>query len=210
MELGIDVSARTRIRDSALTLFAHHGPDAVTIRQIASHAGVSPALILHHYGSRAGLRTDVDAHVARVFDGLLVDSLSDAASLARADDGAVASLAEIMLQNLPPGSPIPEYFRRLILTGDPTGREFFRQWFAMSRTLLDALAGAGALRPASDPDVRTAFLMVNDLALVLLHDHLADVLGFDPLEPTGMRRWATDVLDAYTAGVFTPAPKEYS
>ena len=34
------------------------------MRQIAGEAGVSPALVLHHFGSKAGLREEVDGYVA--------------------------------------------------------------------------------------------------------------------------------------------------
>jgi TetR/AcrR family transcriptional regulator, regulator of cefoperazone and chloramphenicol sensitivity len=38
----------------AWRLFAVPGPDAVTIWQIATAAGVSPALVVHHFGSKEG------------------------------------------------------------------------------------------------------------------------------------------------------------
>jgi AcrR family transcriptional regulator len=68
-----DLTARARIRHQALRLFADHGPDAVTVRQIATAAGVSPALLLHHYGSKQGLRRAVDEHVTGVFDALFAE-----------------------------------------------------------------------------------------------------------------------------------------
>ena len=37
-----DRTARAAIRDEALRLFAAQGPDAVTVRQVAAAAGVSP------------------------------------------------------------------------------------------------------------------------------------------------------------------------
>jgi hypothetical protein len=40
--------------DEALRLFGNHGPDAVTLRDIAAAAGVSPALVVRHYGPRMG------------------------------------------------------------------------------------------------------------------------------------------------------------
>lgn len=61
-----DRTARARIRDEALRLFGNHGPDAVTLRDIAAAAGVSPALVVRHYGSKDGLREAVDDHVVRV------------------------------------------------------------------------------------------------------------------------------------------------
>jgi pimeloyl-ACP methyl ester carboxylesterase len=44
------------ILHGASRLFAVHGPAAVTVRQIATAAGVSPALVVHHFGSKEGLR----------------------------------------------------------------------------------------------------------------------------------------------------------
>jgi hypothetical protein len=108
-----------------------------------------------------------------------------------------------MLTALPPGSPVPAYLRRLLLSGDPVGGRLFKRWYEASVALTTQLAEAGMLRSTGDPAVRAAFLLVNDLALVLLRDHLTDVLGVDPLTREGMQRWAGDVLSAYTHGVFT-------
>ena len=37
--------------------------------------------------------------------------------------------------------------------------------------------------------------------MLLLQDHLADVLGADPLSGEGMARWAREVLAIYAAGL---------
>lgn len=58
-----DWTARARIRDEALRLFAERGPDAGTVRDIASAVGVSPALLARHYGSKEGSVGTVDNHV---------------------------------------------------------------------------------------------------------------------------------------------------
>ena len=197
-----DLTARAVIRDRALALFAAHGSDAVTIRQIAADAGVSPALVVHHYGSKQGLREAVDAYVAGVFDDMFVAATEDPAQFGSGGPQAAAIFAELMLSHLLPDSPVPAYLRRLLLSGDPAGRELFRRWHALSATMTDRLVAAGMLRPSADPPVRSAFLMINDLAAVLLRDHLTDVLGVDPLSPDGIRRWAADVVAAYTDGVF--------
>lgn len=43
-----------------MRLFAERGAAEVTIRDIAAGAGVSPSLVIHHYGSKEGLRAAVD------------------------------------------------------------------------------------------------------------------------------------------------------
>jgi AcrR family transcriptional regulator len=197
-----DLKSRAVIRDEALRLFASFGPDAVSLRQVAQAAGVSPALVAHHFGSKAGLRKAVDTHVAAVFETMLSSANEDPARLCTGGPQAVAGFAELMLTHLPADSPIPGYLRRLLLSGDPVGRDLFRRLYSVSEALTEQWTAAGILRASADPPVRTAFLMINDLAVVLLRDHLADVLGVDPLSTDGIYRWATDVMAAYNDGVF--------
>jgi AcrR family transcriptional regulator len=194
-----DQTARANIRDCALALFADRGFDVVTIREIAACAGVSPALVLHHYGSKEGLREAVDAHVAGVFDAMLTQA-PDAWDMANPD--ASVGLGEMMLRSLPTGTPIPSYLRRLLLSGDPAGRQLFRRWLDMTIALDERLIAAGMMRPTDDPEARAAFLLVNDLAMVLLRPNLVDAIGLDPLTTGGMRRWAANAIDAYAYGVF--------
>lgn len=193
------------IRDEALRLFAENDPEAVSVRQIAAAAGVSPGLVAHHFGSKEGLRQAVDDHVLGVFDAMLGELLGDgAAELMDAGAGA-GSLSEALLRHLPPGSPLPGYLRRLFLTDAESGRMLFRRLFAMSESALSAMTAAGMAVPGRDPAARAAFLLVNDLALLLLRDRVADVLGDDPMSPEGMARWAPEVLSIYAGGLgFSP------
>ncbi len=197
-----DLTAKALIRDQALVLFARRGPEAVAVREVAAAAGVSPALVAHHYGSKQGLRDAVDAYVMGVFEAMFTAATEHPDTLGATTPTVAAGFAELMLAHLPPGSPIPAYLRRLLLSGDAAGLALFRRWYELSIAMTDQMAAAGFLRPSADPAVRTAFLMINDLAVVLLSEHLADVLGVDPLTPDGIRRWATEVVAAYAEGVF--------
>ncbi len=196
-----DRTTRAVMRDEALRLFAERGPESVTVRQIAGAAGVSPGLVVHHFGSKEGLRQEVDRHVLAVFAAMLGE-LTDEGGDKLLDPGAgAASLSEVFARHLPADSPLPGYLRRLLLTGSDTGRVLFRQLFELSRRTLDGLAAAGLAAPGRDPAVRTALLLANDLAVFLLRDHLADVLGTDPLSADGMARWAPEMLSIYAGGL---------
>jgi TetR/AcrR family transcriptional regulator, regulator of cefoperazone and chloramphenicol sensitivity len=96
---------------------------------------------------------------------------------------------------------VPAYLRRLLLDGGEGGRELFRRLFQLSAQTLDALAAAGLAAPGADPAVRAAFLMSNDLAVLLLREHLAEVLGTDPLSDAGIARWAREALAIYGSGL---------
>lgn len=200
---GDDLTARASIRNEALRLFAALGPDAVSVRQIAAAAGVSPALVLHHFGSKAGLREAVDRYAAAQFDGLLGDAEEIGEMLA---SGATASIAELCSAMMPADSPLPGYLRRLLLTADPAALSLFRRWFDVSRAFLNQMTAGGIAAEAEDPEVRAAFLLAADLILLVLRDPIADVLGVDPLSPEGMGRWAGEVTRVYRDGIFTAIP----
>lgn len=171
------------------------------MRQVAAAAGVSPGLVVHHFGSRAGLREAVDAHVAAVFDGL-VNALAEADW---SDTEVGASFVAVVLAQLPAGSPILGYLRWLLLSGDPAGTTLFLRWHLLTGQVLDQMTTAGIIRPSPDPPARAAFLLVNDLAALLMHEHLTAALGDDPLSEAGMARWTDSLLDVYRNGLFTAA-----
>lgn len=195
-----DRTARAVLRDESLRLFAEKGPENVSVRQIAAAAGVSPGLVLHHFGSKDGLREEVDRYVLDAFDQMLGSLTADGAP-DFTDPAASGSLAETMLRHLPADSPIPGYLTRLLLSGSGTGRQLFTRLYELSRATLDAMAQAGLAAPGRDPAVRAAVLMANDLAVLLLRDHLAAVLGTDPLSAEGMARWAPEVFAIYSGGL---------
>lgn len=196
-----DLRARAVIRDQALRLFAEHGHDAVSLRRVAAAAGVSPALVVHHFGSRAGLREAVDNHVAGVFDDLF--AAMGEADLSGPEVGG--SFAELITSRLPADSPVPAYLRRLLLAGDEAGRALFHRWYELTTQMLDGMTAGGMIRPSADPQVRAAFLMVNDLAVFLMREQLTAVLGVDPLSAAGVARWSGVLMSVYRDGLFVTA-----
>jgi AcrR family transcriptional regulator len=203
-----DLTARASIRNAALRLFADRGPDAVTVREIATQAGVSPALILHHFGSKDGLRAEVDAFAAEAFDAIFEAMPPDRLAEVLTGGGPPGSLAEAFAQGFPPGSPLPAYLRRMLLTNDPAGAALFGRWYAATRRLLDVMVEMGVARPAQDPEIRAAFFLINDLALILLRNQVALAIGADPLTPEGLDRWAREVSIVYAEGAFNAPRKE--
>ncbi|MFD4261315.1 TetR/AcrR family transcriptional regulator [Streptomyces sp. NPDC058534] len=203
-----DRTTRALIRDEALGLFAAHGPDSVTVRQIATAAGVSPGLVVHHFGSKDGLRQEIDRHVVTVFEAVLGELTGEDGTepLDAATPGA--SLSTAFTRHFPADSPLPGYLRRLLLTDTEAGRLLFGRLYELSRTALAGLAAAGLAVPGRDPAARAAVLLANDLAVFLLRDRIGEVLGTDPLSADGMARWAPEVLGIYTGGLNAPPPRE--
>lgn len=182
-----------------MRLFAQRGAAAVSIREIAAEAGVSPSLVMHHYGSKEGLREAVDNRAIALVDAF-VNELTAASG-----GGPNPSLREALSGELEREPLLPEYLRRLLIDGGKPAETLFRSLFDAVVSGFATLEAAGLVRPSPDASVRAAFLLVNDLAVVLLRDQVYEVLGIDPFARSGMERWTAQVLDVYSHGVLTIA-----
>lgn len=106
-----DLTAKARIRNAALDLYARYGEDRISLRAVAAEAGVTLGLVQHHFKSKAGLRDAVDQLVVEYFESALreVGPINDPAEHAAARDAAVTR----MLADNP---IVVDYLRRAILT----------------------------------------------------------------------------------------------
>ncbi|GCA99867.1 TetR/AcrR family transcriptional regulator [Mycolicibacterium sp. NCC-Tsukiji] len=101
-----DLTAKARIRNTALDLYAKHGEDRISLRAIAAEAGVAVGLVQHHFKTKAGLRNAVDQLVVDYFAGALAEVPEDASTAVR--DAAVRD----MLRANP---AVVDYVRRALL-----------------------------------------------------------------------------------------------
>lgn len=193
-----DRTARARVRDAALELFAEHGEDRVTMRQVADRAGVSPALVVHHFGSRAGLREAVVGHVRDWLDQLF-DNATTPAVEAGFREGEWTAINAVATDAYPEGAPEPRYLRRLLMTGDPLGVDLIRRWHARTIEVFRAYEKSGLIVPGPDLETRAAMRLSMGLGLMLLHDQWREVLGYDPLEGDGLARWGEEGMRLFAA-----------
>ena len=131
-------------------------------------------------------------------------SLVDFGEVARVGDRG--SVTEAVVKHLPADSPVPGYLRRLLLADREAGRVLFRRLFGSAPRPWTRWPPRAWPRRGRIPPVRAAFLLINDLTVLLLRDRLAEVLGTDPLSGPGMARWAGEVLAIYGAGLLTAPP----
>jgi AcrR family transcriptional regulator len=194
-----DLTAAARIRETAMRLFAGRGVAGVSVRDVAEAAGVSPSLVIHHYKSKEGLKAAVDERAtAAVIEA--VAELGEGGPVAEAS----ASLAAKFAANLEAEPVLPAYIRRMLIDGGPAGDALFRMLFDATVEALDALEKAGVVRPSGDAPARGAFLLVADLAVIVMREQIANVLGADPLGGDGLTRWTTTAMELYGPGLFTP------
>jgi AcrR family transcriptional regulator len=189
-----DRTARARIRDAAVLTFGTAGFDA-SVRAVAAEAGVSPGLVMHHFGSKEGLRTACDEHVLRVIREAETDAFT------RSGPGALlAQLAE-----LDSFAPLVGYLVQALLAGGDLAATLLTRLTEDAEDYLAEAVAAGRMRPSRDPAARAAYLVDVGIGAVL-----AFVRRHPPVDGdyrTTLRAYAEanslPALELYTEGLLT-------
>ena len=186
-----DLTGAARIRDAAITQFGEHG-FGVGLRAIAEAAGVSAALVIHHFGSKDGLRQACDDYVAEA----IRSSKSEAV---RSHDPAtwLAQLSQIESY-----APLMAYLVRSMQSGAELAMTLWRTMIANAEEYLDEGVRAGTLKASRDPQARAKYLAITGgggfLLYLQMHDNPTDLAAV-------LRDYSADMmlpaLEVYTEGL---------
>lgn len=188
-----DLTAAARIRDAAIDQFGEHG-FGVGLRSIAEAAGVSAALVIHHFGSKDGLRKACDDYVAEEIRSVKSDAM-------RSSDPATwfAAMAEIEEY-----APVMAYLVRSMQSGGELANTLWRRMIDNAESYLDEGVQSGILKPSRDPRARAKYLAITGGGAFLLYLQMHET-------PTDLRvvlrDYARDMvlpaLELYTEGLMT-------
>jgi TetR/AcrR family transcriptional regulator, regulator of cefoperazone and chloramphenicol sensitivity len=193
-----DRTARARIRDAAVAAFAERGVAATSVKAIAESADVSPALVFHHFGSKAGLRVACDSHVLGIVEQGKRQAMSAGPQL-----DVFAALHE---QGAQP--PVLGYLARMLTDGSPEAVTLVDGLVDVSVRALDDGVRSGLLRPVADPRDLSAVLVLWSLGLLVLHEHAERLLGIDIAGPPERRdRYVRAAMGAL-GGLFTDEARQ--
>ncbi|TQR86010.1 TetR/AcrR family transcriptional regulator [Mycobacterium hodleri] len=188
-----DLTATARIRDAAIEQFGEHGFD-VGLRVIAKAAGVSAALVIHHFGSKDGLRKACDDFVAesvRASKSETIQSTDPASWLAQLAD--IESFA-----------PLMAYLVRSMQSGGELAKMLWRNMIDNVEQYMDEGVRAGTVKASRDPKARAKFLAMagggSFLLYLQMHDNPGDMRAV-------LHDYAQDMvlpaLEVYTHGLMT-------
>lgn len=182
-----DLTARARIRDAAIDLFAERGFGQATVRDIAQAAGVSSGLLRHHFGSKDGLREACDeyamARTAELRTAMLQDGrLSDHAFMGAVQPVAMR-LQRYLVRSLV-DNPSAAVFQRMVEAGE------------------DWLAGTDI--KTDDPKAYAAVIVAMQIGMFLLRDQIGQAIGTDLETPAGHLRMLSAAVDIFSQPLLTP------
>ena len=194
-----DRTAQARIRDAAIAQFAEHGVNGASIRGIARAAGVSPALVIHHFGSKDALRIACDEHVA--------DTIRSRKREAMKQGPNIDPLAS--LRAAQEGVPLLRYLARTLVDGTPQVAELVDRLVDDAQQYMQEGVEAGLLKPSRFPRQRAALLTIWSVGAVVLHEHVERLLDVDLLgawhESPEAANYVGPALEMFTDGLMTEA-----
>lgn len=186
-----DLTARARIRDAALRLFAERGIERATIRDIAKAAGVSPGLVRHHFGSKEDLRAATDAY-----------ALEQVMSIKyRAAEKGLGANPAFLPGVQPTLLMMMSYFARSMVDGSPAAAKLFDQMVAFTEDWF------AKHHPDVTDDRRAlaAVIVAFQMGPMVMNEHLSRALGGDILSDTdAYLRMSMAFVDIYSRSLVSP------
>ncbi|MGI8331416.1 helix-turn-helix domain-containing protein [Actinomadura scrupuli] len=185
-----DLTARARIRDAALRLFADKGIDGVSVRDIAKAAGVSSGLIRHHFGSKEALRDACDGYAV---ERLMRIGEQVVAEGQMADPGFLPAVHPTTLL-------LHRYLGRSMIDGSRAAAARFDRLVDLSEEWL------AQNQPGTSTDFRAyaAAFVGMQVGLLVMYDHVHRALGTDVTSREGNLRISRGMLDLHSNALITP------
>jgi TetR/AcrR family transcriptional regulator, regulator of cefoperazone and chloramphenicol sensitivity len=187
----LDLTAKARIREAAMKLFAAEGVAASSLRAVARAAGTSPGLVVHHFGSKQGLIRAVDETVLTRINLALSE-----VPLEGSAHEVMEGRADVVAGFLRSQPVLCDYLARALSERTEASADLFHRLFDFAAKD-ERLIEAGVLRPEADPFWRAMHQVVLVIGPLLLRPLIERELGGDLLAEENAARWTrarTDLL----------------
>lgn len=194
-----ELSGNDRILRAAIEAFGRDGVRATSLKTIAAAAGVSPALIVHHFGSKDALREACDRTVT--------DAIRTYKSGAMQEGSGLDLLTAMALVD--ENRPLLRYLAKALVEGNPHINELIDDLIRDAEGYTAEAERAGLIRPSADPHARMVVLTLWSLGTLVLHEQLERLLGADLLGEKGdVLPYIRTALEIFSEGVFMPGAFE--
>jgi AcrR family transcriptional regulator len=194
--LESDLTSKARIRDAAMELFANEGVAASSLRAVARAAGVSPGLIVHHFGSKQGLIRAVDEAVLT----RIILALSEV-PIEGSGPELIEGRAEVVAALLRRQPVLCDYLGRALSERTEASAELFHRLFVYAARD-ERLVAAGVLRADTDPFWRAMHQVILVVGPMLLRSLIERELGGELLAEDNLDRWMRARTDLLQHGLY--------
>lgn len=168
----------------------------MSVRTIAEHAGVSPGLVIHHFGSKARLREECDTHVRRIIAEIKTETV----------EGFSGTFMLQQMAEIEQYAPVLGYVVRSLQSGGALAVNLFELMVEDVERFMSVGEQAGTIAPSRDPAARARYLTSSGLGSLMLHTTLHHS-GHTPDFGRVMQEWIEahmlPALESYTEPVFT-------
>ncbi|CPU63334.1 transcriptional regulator [Mycobacteroides abscessus] len=160
---------------------------------------MSAALVVHHFGSKDGLRRACDAYVFDAVRAAKTDAISP-------QDPAAGPMALFtQLAGIEDYAPVFEYTLRSLQAGGDLARSFVEHLTQVTLEYMEDGVAAGVIRPSRDEPARARYLVSLSLGSLLVDGALRE--RTEPRDPeTDLREYVERVmlpaLEVFTEGLF--------
>jgi AcrR family transcriptional regulator len=193
-----DLTAEARIRDAALARFPREGFEGTTMRAIAEDAGVSPALVVHHYESKEGLRRACDSYVIERIHTVKGEAIE---SHSLTDPSVMAGGFQI-------AEPLMRYLGWALTTDSDAAARLFDEMVDESVRLVMLAAEHGAMVAGPDVRTRSVVMLSMQMGALAMRDHLHRALDMDPFSVEGVMAISRATLELFSGAMFAPGQAE--
>ena len=187
-----------RILTTAIDLFGRHGVKATSVRAIAEQAGVSPPLVIHHYGSKEKLREACD-------DRVLAFIRESKAETMRAGLGGPPIQVDTRVAQ---ARPAWRYLARTLSEGSPRLDEFVDDLVVDAVGYTAQGVETGLVLPSANPRARVVILTLWSLGALVLHEHMQRLLGEDLIGEGSTDLYTQTMLELFSEGLLTERAKQ--
>ena len=163
------IDSKERLVEVAAAVFAREGFSGTSLRMIAVEAGVSAALLVHHFGSKQKLIEETI-------------SLTLGEWMQQKDQLTELPLSEALAQwpnTAADGKQKLDFFKQVMLAGGKPAQHLLERMHFEAKERLMKMTDSGMMRDVADIDTAALLLAVYGLAPLMLSDSIKKILGGD-------------------------------
>lgn len=188
-------TTRDQLLSIATEMFAENGFAGTSLRSIAKQAEVSPALLVHHFGTK-------DALVKEAISKTLGDWVADEKAAMLDDELRQVENWQSLAAK---GATSLNFFKQALLAGGEYSQRLFKAAFLESEALLDEMQELGRLKDISDKQTIALMMTISGLGSVLFMSQIEHTLGGPISSDHVASRLVNANHEMMQHGVFLPA-----